>query len=198
MGDQVGKISQDAAKRRAADALNEVESGPGKSLLGTALFDQVARHSISCAFEAVALRRRADGQLEIYLRQRAADDTAYPNQWHCPGSVRRPYEKWDHVAARLSRGEFKADIVDIRKVGEIPTNEARGSFISFVFLVGLVGDTDPTKWFPVDDLPQVTVDIHVQMIIPLAVAAFELEEAEDVLEEKRGWLAELRARFCDE
>jgi len=171
----------------AAAALREVPSGP----LGPELFDAIARHSVSNAFEAAALRRGKHGRLEIYLRQRAQNDTAYPGQWHIPGSILRPGEKWADVMTRLSRGEFMAEIGNRRFVGHVPTNEARGSFISFVYLVDVGQETDEAKWFPVDNMPEPLVDIHEQMFIPLAVAAFKLEEA-------TARLAVLKAQFCDE
>ncbi len=201
MGDRVEAFDQDSAKRAAAEALSLVESGPGKGL-GTELFDQVARHSVSYAFEAVAIRRNENGHLMVYLMKRRDDDTAYPGQYHCPGSVRRPFEKWGDVATRLSRGEFKAAISNFRKVGEIPTNAARGSFVSVVYLINLEGETSPEKWFPVNGVIAGSagipvVDIHQQMLIPLAEAAFEVEEAEAELESKRARLSELKSRFCD-
>ena len=117
--------------------------------------------------------------------------TAYPGEWHIPGSIRRPGEKWADVMARLSRGEYKAEISNRRFVCHVPSNEVRGNIISFVFLVDVGEGADETKWFPVDNMPGPLVDIHEQMIIPLAVAAFELAEA-------AAKLAGLKARFCDE
>jgi hypothetical protein len=182
-------VNQQEIKSAAANLLQQLERGPGKGL-GTELFDAVALHSVSYAFEAVALRRRGE-KLWVYLRKRAEGDTAYPGQWHCPGSVKRPYEKWQDVQDRLVRGEFKAHLSNRRRVGEIPTEEARGSFTSVVFLVDVDGDTDPAKWFPVGDLPEATVALHKDMVIPLAVAAFEVEEAQARLDK-------LKKQFCDE
>jgi hypothetical protein len=181
-----GPGSVELAKAVAASALRFVPRGQP---LGTGLFDAVALHTVSCAFEAVALRRGNDGILRVYLARRADDDTAYPGEYHCPGSIRRPDERWADVASRLSSREFRCQVTNPRHVGNIFTAEARGSFISFVFLVDLEGVTNEDKWYPVDKLPRPMVNIHKKMIIPLAVAAFELEEA-------AARLAELKQRFC--
>lgn len=198
MGDQVGAIPQDQARRQAAHALSQVASGPGTAL-GTELFDQVARHSVSYAFEAVAMQRDETGRLMVYLAKRRDDDTAYPGEYHCPGSVRRPYERLRVVAARLSRVEFKTELTNIRRVGEIPTFEQRGSFLSVVFLVNLKMSTTtpPDKWFPIDELPAPIVSHHRDMVIPLAAAAFELEEALAKVQDARLRLDILKDKFCD-
>lgn len=170
--------NENDVRRLAAEALNRVPPGP----LGTELFDAVSKHSVGNAFEAACLRRGATGQLQVYLRKRADDDTAYPGQWHLPGSFRRPGEKWDDVMQRLSQGEFKAVLCNRRLAGAIDVlEEERGTAVSFVFLVDLeegTGETDSQKWFDVDGgLPQPMVAFHEEKFIPLAVVAFLAEEA---------------------
>ncbi len=174
-------------KSEAARALRAVPPGP----LGTELFDSVAEKSISLPFEAAALRRGKNGQLYVYLRRRSRKDTAYPGQYHMPGKIKRPDEYWTDVMVRLSAEFNGCKLSNRRKVGEVPTNEARGSMTSYVFLVDLEGETNPRNWYRVDKMPKPLVDVHEEMFIPLAIAAFELEEA-------AAKLAELKRKFCDE
>lgn len=188
------KMELEAKKAAAATALREVPPGP----LGTELFDAVASHSISFAFEAAALRRGADGKLYIYLCQRAQDDTAYPGQWHIPGSIRRPREKWDDVMIRLSWKEFEeARISNRHFVGNVTSDEVRGHIISSLYLVDVGPNADEAKWFPVDAMPGPLVDIHEKKLIPLAIAAFEVCEASQKLSSAAEKLSSLAAQFCE-
>ena len=158
-----------------ANLLQDID--PSKPL-GTDLFGAVARLSWSMAFEAVALRvNPKTHKIEVYLRQRSAEEPAYPSQWHAPGSVRRPGESWRHVADRLEK-EFGVPIVDFKEVNTVDTAEARGSFESSIFLVTLDSHRDPReddrhRWFPMDALPEGMVDIHRDQILPIAFEWFK-------------------------
>jgi ADP-ribose pyrophosphatase YjhB (NUDIX family) len=139
--------------------------------LGTALFNAVARVSISVAFEAVALRKNPiNGETEIYLIMRV-NDSSFPGQWHVPGSILRPKEDDEHVFARLGNKEFGAKIVKSKFIAIVSfPEEPRGHIISLVYSVEL--DKEPTgggKWFPVDKLPTNLVLYHKEYIIPVAI-----------------------------
>jgi len=165
---------------------------------GTALFDALARVTVSVAIEAVCLRLQKEiapgvlcltskgfvatddvqyGVIEVYMIQRSQDDTAYPGEWHCPGSVMRPGESFEDVLDRLAKKEFGADFVSAMFVANInPSSlepEARGHFLSIVYLCdleekeGLRGE-----WFPVNQLPEKTVEHHRKRIIPAALGTF--------------------------
>ena len=50
---------------------------------GTTLFNAIARLTVSPAVETVCLRlNQTTKEVEVYLVQRARDDTAYPGEWH--------------------------------------------------------------------------------------------------------------------
>ena len=141
---------------------------------GTELFNALARVTISVAVEAVCLRRNPTNEvIEVLLFQRSPHDTAYPNQWHCPGSVMRKMESEDDVLERLSESEFGAKIVSNAFTGRHNNpHEVRGHFLSLVYLCAIEGDTKGA-WFPVDQLPRDTVSHHRNSIIPIAVEYFE-------------------------
>lgn len=146
---------------------------------GTDLFNALARLTVTVAIEAVCLRYNfITLNPEVYLVQRSPDDTAYPGEWHCPGSAMRPKnERFEEVLNRLAKKEFGTKLVSTRFVTNINPSlsepEARGCFLSVVFLCvleekeGLRG-----KWFPVDNLPENTVKHHRKRIIPCALGAF--------------------------
>lgn len=167
-------IDQDRAKIAAAVALDLIIPRKG---MGTRLFDAHARHGINIAFEAAAIRDR-NGTAQVYLTQRSLNDTAYPGQWHIPGSFVRSGESWDDVVNRLSNVEFKTEVLDYTLVERVSwLHEARGHIYSDVYLVRLKDeDTNQGKWFDVEDLPQPMVDAHRDVLIPMAVLAFKKKE----------------------
>ncbi len=135
---------------------------------GTQLCDAMMRLWPSVAFEAVALRTK-NGVREVYLRRRAMDDTAYPGEWHAPGSIYRNGERDRDVVNRLEK-EFGVPILAFRYIDKHTTDEQRGTIHSMIFGVELRGDPridDRHKWFPVDDMPSNTVSFHKDLYIPL-------------------------------
>ncbi len=145
---------------------------------GTTLFNAIARLTVSPAVETVCLRlNQTTKEVEVYLVQRARDDTAYPGEWHCPGSVLRPGEDFKDAFGRLAKCEFGGIILSMQFVANanVPT-ESRGHFLSLVYLC-VLDDTDGLrgKWFPINQLPDKTVEHHRHRIIPVAVGAFVAE-----------------------
>lgn len=141
---------------------------------GTKLCDAIMRLWPTPAFEAIALRIGDSGTLDIYLRRRAMDDSAYPGEWHAPGSLYRHGEQDRDVANRLE-GEFGIKIKSFNLVGHKITSEARGTVHSLIFMVNLADNPridDRHNWFSVNDLPKVTVDLHREIIIPTASEAY--------------------------
>ncbi|HSR89231.1 MAG TPA: hypothetical protein VLK22_02395 [Candidatus Udaeobacter sp.] len=141
--------------------------------VGTKFCDSTMRLWPTSAFEAMLFRKGKSGTAEVYLRRRAPDDTAYPGEWHAPGSLYRHGEQDQHVANRLGK-EFGAEISGFTLVGKEITSEARGTVHSMIFLIALKSDPrvdDRHGWFPVDHLPEVTVDLHRDLIIPKAYKA---------------------------
>lgn len=174
--DETMDPTSDKYKEMVADLLNRLKPGG----YGTPLYNALARLGLNLAMEAVALRVNCKtGKIEVYLRQRTSKEV-YPLQWHAPGSVMRADENsdnWRTVANRLSN-EFGTKIVSYEEIGELPTKEERGPFLSKIFLVQLEGDPredDRHYWCPVDDLPHTTVDHHEEHIIPLAVMKYAVK-----------------------
>jgi len=166
---------KDSDRKVLIIGLNKVD--PTKPY-GTELFDALARLTVSVAIEAVCLRLNPTTKdIEVYLVQRSPNDTAYPGEWHCPGSVMRLRESFEDILERLAKKEFGANLVSARFVANINPSalepEARGHFLSIVYLCvleekeGLRG-----KWFPVNQLPDKTVEGHRKRIIPCALGAF--------------------------
>lgn len=155
-----------------------------KQPYGTELFDALAKVALSVAVEAVCLRLEPWSEpdlceqlqcrnVHVYLTKRSEDETAYPGEWHCPGSVMRPGEEVKDVFARLSKSEFGTNLLSWRFVTNVnhPT-EARGHFLSLVYLCELGDENQKGSWFPVHQLPEKTILTHRVRIIRAAVGAF--------------------------
>ena len=159
-----------------------------KAPYGTELFNALARLTASVAVETVCMRLKntagwsttnkdfiGSNIPEVYLIQRAINDTAYPGEWHCPGSVIRPGEDIEDVLNRLAQKEFGGKILSAQFIANAnhPT-EARGHFFSLVYLCSL--DESSTglrgQWFEANNLPEKTVETHRVRIIPAAYGAF--------------------------
>ena len=169
MNDQMIPANLDPASNQfkaiVEGSLQRIEPG----VYGTKLSDASRRLWTKPAVEAMVFGKKT-GTTEIYTCRRALDDTAYPGEWHAPGKLHHPGEQDGNVANRLE-DEFGVRFERFELVGKEITNEARGTVHSMIFVVQLAGDPDIDDrhdWFPVNDLPQITVDVHRNLIIPAA------------------------------
>ncbi|MDP3685650.1 MAG: NUDIX hydrolase [bacterium] len=161
----------DQVKRAAVEVLKLIN--PAQQPYGTELFDSLCRLTVTVAIEAVCLRRNTEtGEVEALLTQRRHDDTAYPGEWHFPGSVKRPGELDEQVLARLAKDEFCTQILRKRFVENYDMPHAdRGHFLHLVYLCEVAEEAKGT-WYPVDLLPEKIVHFHRDRYIPMAVRAF--------------------------
>jgi ADP-ribose pyrophosphatase YjhB (NUDIX family) len=150
--------------------LSKIE--PGKPY-GTELFNALARLMPIVGLETVCLRR-TEGRTEVFMTLRKADE-AYAEEWHSPGSIYRLRETDEQVVDRLEKREFDCKIKLGPLVGMVNNvKEVRGHAICLVHVCELIGEpANGGKWFPVDDLPENTIGVHRDEIIPMAVKSFQ-------------------------
>ena len=157
------------AKKAAKDSLALID--PQKPF-GRDLFEAIARVSVSAAFEAVCVRENPETKrTEVLLVQRPADDTAYPGEWHCPGSVLRPGESVEDVFRRIGESEL-AGKIEVRDFAGISNNpkEKRGHFYSVIYVCDVTGIGG--TWYPSENLPVRTIKHHRNVIIPIAIKKY--------------------------
>lgn len=171
---EISKLSYEEIKNLAVLVLKRIAQF--KEELGTELFNALARLTVGVAVEAVCLRLNPKTKkVEIYLTRRSLNDSAYPGQWHCPGSIMRSGEEIDDIFKRLEKKEFDSGKLLKRQFVSNFNNlkEDRGHFLSLIYLCRLKQNKKISgKWFPVNQLPQKTVVHHAKIVIPLAVKAF--------------------------
>lgn len=139
----------------------------------TALFDALNLKQPTFAMEGVLLRENPESkELEVYLTRRSLADTAYPGEFHAPGSGLRNKEDWEKVAARLARNEYKVPVKKVTILHESARfyDEARGTYCSVPCLIELDGEPEVGKWFSISKLPEKTVWHHREWIIPAVVS----------------------------
>ncbi len=168
-------LSQEEIKDLAVLLLSKVED-PQKGI-GKNLFNAIARLTVILTPEAACLRRNPQtNTVEVYLVRRAIDDTAYPGQWHIPGSAMRPGEEIEDVFLRLQEKELGIAITSKKFIFHFNNpKETRGHFFSLIYLCQLEsGAKGKGEWFPVDQLPENIVGHHKMLVIPDAVKIFAL------------------------
>lgn len=148
-----------------------------KKGLGTLIFNEIARHSISVAIEFVAFRENPQaGRIEVFIAKRGADEL-WPGQTHAPGTIIRAGERIKKAFNRLARKEgVSAKSVKFAGVVYVPEDQERGSGLSLVFAVEAqdVGvEAAGRKWISVNEaLADTSLHYaHKSIIIPLAMAA---------------------------
>lgn len=150
-----------------SEVLNVV---PDDEPLGQPLFDAVTYLTgCSIAFEAGLTRYGDQGELEVYLLQRPLTESAYPGQWHLPGSFIRKGEQPIDTAARLCKAEFEGvKILGIEFIEDFFVPDDRGHINSKLYRIEV--DGDPTgksgKWFELGKFPEPLVDHHAEKLMP--------------------------------
>ena len=160
-------------------ALSKVQSG----YLPADLFFQVSRLAVVTAVEVVPLRY-AQGQCEILLTQRPADDPFWPNQWHNPGSIMRPTDEPGTFASALERvcsGELGLTEWDsLVFVAPWFWHGARGSVVSLVHWLDVtkVATMHDGTFYPVGKLPANLIP-GMEPILNLAVEHFKATQSNE-------------------
>src|SRR4051812_10298513 len=97
----ISKLSQKETKDLVVALLGKIAAAyDTHEGMGRELFEAIARVKVTLTPEVVCLRQNPKTKkVEAYLTRRSLDDTAYPGQWHVPGSAIRPGEEIEDVFA---------------------------------------------------------------------------------------------------
>lgn len=171
-------LSTEEKKEIVANLLNSIADE--KVLLGTNLFNAIARHTVGISLEGVLFKKDPIKKIiSIFLTKRS-DNEAYAGQWHCPGSFLRAGEDDIKGMYRLGVKEFgKKPIKHFLFCGEAFVPEERfETMLNRVYLVKYTNPTNPDgKWFDICDLHRTNiVEAHRDFVIPLALKIFCSQE----------------------
>lgn len=163
-------------KISAAATAELLEVDPGQPF-SKGLYNALAHCMLSVAVELVTLRVR-DGHVEVFLKRRADDDSAYPGMLHVPGTVIRVKDvagehTYENAICRAAQSECSAQVLDYEFIDEHFKHEPRGPFNCRVFLVRYVCEPIGGEWSRVDALPADVIAEHAAFVIPIAVRRFK-------------------------
>jgi hypothetical protein len=150
-----------------------------KGFLPKEIFLAVAELVTTPTMEVAPLRVNENGQTEILLTQRPADDEHWPNGWHMPGTVIRSTDEEGSLTTgfnRVLQSELDEDVRPVAEpvfVGTKFWDVERGrEFDQMYYIEVEANDETPGQFFTADTLPDNTLSHH-KVMIPEIIAAFE-------------------------
>lgn len=170
-------------RKIAAEVLNSLPSGE----LGAELFNAVAKKTVGCCIELVVINGKRP--IEVLLKRRADNDTAYPGQWHCPGTFLRPGEGYGEALKRFVEDELAgAKLIEPAVLFPLdPIQEERGSIVQVVIMARIENLTtaDDLMWVGLEDACngqiENMVENHWRSILPYCKAAADLHTPQGVM-----------------
>lgn len=161
----------------SAAATMELFAVDSEQPFSKSLYNALAHCMLSVAVEVVTLRVR-DGHVEVFLKRRANDDSAYPGMLHVPGTVIRVKDvdgehTYKNAIGRAAQSECGAQVLDFEYINEHFKHEPRGRFNCRVFLVRFLGEPTGGEWSSVEALPADVIAEHAAFVIPIAVRRFK-------------------------
>jgi len=163
--------------KQVVDVINRLEKG----FLPFELFIALASKITMPTMELLPIRRAENGDVEVLLTQRPADDPYWPNEWHIPGTVIRASDNegtnFSSGVERVLQNELHGTIKMIgkpRSAGMKFWDVARGRELDQMFYFetnAKDADVVEGKFFPANNLPETTMSHH-KIMIPEIVAAF--------------------------
>jgi hypothetical protein len=168
----------DAQIKQVAGLLGKLETG----FLPYLIFEQVARLVALPILEFIPLRR-AEGETEVLLLKRPAEDPLWPGALHTPGTVIRAtdlhtgeQENWS-AFERILHDELKGTALGKPQyVGSMLHKSKRGVEQAQLYWVEVIGEPQVGTFFPVRRLPERLIDSQYKFIAE-AVRHFERETA---------------------
>ena len=136
------------AQQLSEDELRQIVSGLAKldpGLLPFEIFHQFARLAVMPVIEVVPFRTNPDGNIEILLISRSANDPNWPNQLHVPGTVIRSTDQLDSYKSAFHRifdGELqKVKVSEPVFVQNLLHHSGRGVETSQIHWVEVYGES---------------------------------------------------------
>ena len=162
--------------KQAVDVINRVPKG----FLPFELFIALAAKITTPTVDLVPVRKNQDGEPEILLIQRPADDPYWPREWHVPGTVIRASDKegsdFSSGKERVLRDELHGTIRMIgapQFIGAKFWDVKRGRELEHLFYFETdAADEDVVEgqFFTVNNIPDSTMSHHRVIVSEIAEA----------------------------
>lgn len=155
------------------------------------VFVQVARLVALPIIEFIPLRRGENGQTQVLLIERPADDPLWPGLWHTPGTVvratdtHRGQEGGWQAFERIRHDELKDTAVGTPHfVGSLFHTSKRGAEQAQLYWVEVTAQPAVGEFYDAGDLPQNMISSQ-RDFIGQAVKSFEAEQPPKAVKPRR-------------
>jgi hypothetical protein len=146
----------DQDDQKIADSLKAYQPG----FLPYPIFEQIARLVALPIIEFIPLRMAENGQVEVLLIERVADDPLWPGALHTPGTVIRAtdlaegkQENWPAFDRILKDELNDTEVSAPHYVGSIFHESKRGAEQAQLYWVEVAGEPKTGKFYPAESLP---------------------------------------------
>jgi len=166
----------DAEIAQAVDVINRIPKG----VLPRELFFAISHKTVLSSIELLPIRTNTEGQPEVLLTQRPADDPYWPNMWHIAGTILRPTDQIGNFSSAFSRlfdEEFEGQLETIADPQYAKTeflDTGRGRVNDRVYFVEIANKDisfASGKFFSPDALPENLID-HYDKLIPSVLEVY--------------------------
>jgi hypothetical protein len=155
-----------------AELLKKLEPG----FLPFDVFMEIARLAVLSIIEFVPLRMNKNGEAEVLLLTRDADDPLWPNELHVPGTVIRPTDtegKIYKAFERILQDELQGTgTSQPHYVGSNLHKSKRGMEQAQIYWVEVTDEPKIGEFYPVSQLPDNVMESQLNFI-KLAAKSFE-------------------------
>lgn len=151
-------------QEKLVELLSQLEPG----FLPYPVFKQLARILVMPIIEFVPVRKDKNGDVEVLLIQRSADDDIWPNEWHTPGTVVRATDLDNDVFGAFKR-ILHEEMGDIKVsapyyVGSRFYMGKRGAEMSQIYWIEVKNEPKEGKFFNINNLPKDTMHQQLNFI----------------------------------
>lgn len=127
--------------------------------------------------EMVPLRRTTNGEVEVLLVQREADDPYWPNMYHVPGTVLRASDaagSYEDAFKRILQGELQGTATSgqPQHLKDLFHQVKRGRELALVHYIAISDEPVVGTFYPVSALPDTIVDHQIAFIQEAAQALY--------------------------
>ena len=169
----------------AVEALKKLPRG----FLPKEAFDVLVQKVVTPAVDLLPLRLNEQGQVEVLLTKREADDPIWPDQWHIPGTVLRATDTeqtYQSAFERVLEGELKGGLQVSGSPVYVMTSfveveRGRELVLSHYIEVESGSEAPVGRFFPADKIPKEMLEHQIGMVAAIATAyrTFLQGEGED-------------------
>jgi hypothetical protein len=141
------------------------------------IFFEICRLTVVTTADVVPLRKSNSGKIQVLLIERDKRvDPIWGGMMHIPGSIIKATDKQNSLTDALKR-VLKGELMSVetsepRYISYVFHRVERGTELTHIFWVEVLGDTSVGTFYDVDELPKNIIDFQISYV-DKAVKAFK-------------------------